>query len=82
MKLKIYTLIDIANELNITPYAVGKRIRKMGIECIFKKCSTRYFNQSQFDIITKKSYKRKELFYPVYITSTYHIYESKINNEQ
>jgi hypothetical protein len=82
-KIKYYSLIDMARELNILPETVRKRMKRIGIKYHKRIDNIHYFSQKDFDKIkTKiKTPINKELFYPVYITTTYHIYQSKMNYE-
>ena len=77
-KIKYYSLVEMARELNLNAETVRKRLKKANCKWSKRIQGIHYFSQKSFDCI--RTNEHIILYQPVYITTTYHIYESKINN--
>lgn len=84
-----YSVEEIAKEGQRHRSTINKTIKRIGVIAVDKKCIGRarifYYSEEQKEIILQNlAYKPNNSKTPliVYITETFHIYESKMNYEQ
>jgi len=74
-----YSINDICELLNISRQAVNQRINNTGVKGIrTAKRRQRFFSELEYILIRNNSIDVKRVDV-IYVTQTYHIYESKIN---
>ena len=78
-KIKYYSFVDMAKELNLNHETIRKRLKKANCTWTKRVNGVHYFSEKAFDKIRTNEFVL--LYQPVYITTTYHIYESKINTK-
>jgi len=83
---KLYTVERMAHLLNLTKVAIQYRIKQKFINPEAIKGNVHYYNENDFSIIrnfNSVAVNKNKLgpFEVIYVTQTYHIYNSKINYE-
>lgn len=88
MEKELFSSEDIAIILNLTKHAINYRIRRLRIKFVKKEQRKLLFSFDQYlqiknfiEFTSAKEFK-KSIFISsniIYVTQTYHIYESKIN---
>ena len=74
-----YSISDICDLLNISRQAVNQRILNTGVKGIRKeKRRQRFFTELEYILIRNNSIDVKRVDV-IYVTQTFHIYESKLN---
>lgn len=79
-----YNASEIANKLGIGKTTVVDRIKKLNIPVDHKKKNTLYYSEIHLESIQNFRVKQKYdnlLFRPIYITTTYEYFHSKMNLE-
>lgn len=79
----LYTTTQIAENLNIQYFSCWSWIRKLNLIAEKKEDGQYYYSEDQMLSVCNSVYKEREKFLKpervIYVHSTYHIYESKIN---
>jgi arabinogalactan endo-1,4-beta-galactosidase len=74
-----YTLNELSEQTNLCYKAVSVKLKRRNINFDFIKDKKKYYHSSAIEILKGKLKTYKTIYEKIYITETYHIYESKIN---
>ena len=74
-----YDLQELSQLTGLTYKAVSIKLKRRNIATVFVKDKKKYYHNSVIKTLKGKLKNYKTVYENIYITQTYHIYESKIN---
>ena len=74
-----YDLQELSQLTGLTYKAVSIKLKRRNIATVFVKDKKKYYHNSVIKILKGKLKTYKTVYEKIYITETYHIYESKMN---
>ena len=76
-----YDLQELSQLTGLTYKAVSIKLKRRNIATVFVKDKKKYYHNSVIKTLKEKLKTYKTVYEKIYITQTYHIYESKMNYE-
>lgn len=76
-----FTLKELSEQTGLSYKAVGIKLKRRGIATVFIKDKKKYYHNSVVKTLKGKLKTYKTVYEKIYITKTFHIYESKMNYE-
>ena len=74
-----YDLQELSQLTGLTYKAVSIKLKRRNIATVFVKDKKKYYHNSAIKTLKGKLKNYKTVYEKIYITQTYHIYESKMN---
>jgi len=74
-----YTIRELSEQTNLCYKSVSIKLKRRNISTDFVKDKKKYYHSSAIEILKGKLSTHKTIYEKIYITETYHIYESKMN---
>lgn len=74
-----FSIKELSEKTNLKYKSVHVKLTRRKIKADFAVGRTLYYHYSAVDILKGKHLNHKMVYEKIYITNTYHIYESKMN---